>query len=118
MRSVIGKGGGSAGLRTSTSQSPISTWPVGSSGLSVPSGRRRHRARHPHDELAAEIVGAVDDALDETGVVADVDERQVLAMFAASSNPATDADGPSGVLGPQRAAVVGPHGHVASIFLR
>ena len=40
-RESIGKGGGSAVDRTSTSQSPTSTSPVGRLGLTVPSGRRR-----------------------------------------------------------------------------
>ena len=73
-------------------QSPTSTSPVGRSGLTVPSGRAPHGAGDPHDVLAAQVVGAVDDALDDAGVVAQVDEGEVLAVLAAAGHPAAQRD--------------------------
>jgi hypothetical protein len=54
-------------------------------------------------------VGAVDDALHDTGVVAQIDEREVLAVLPPSANPAAERDCLPLVLGPQLAAHVGAH---------
>ena len=58
------------------------------SSLTVPSGRWRDDAGDAHDVLAAHVDGVVDDALDDAGVVAQVDEREVLAVLAAAADPA------------------------------
>ena len=48
-------------------------------------------AGDPHDVLAADVDGVVDDALHDAGVVADVDEGEVLAVLAPASHPAAHA---------------------------
>ena len=58
---------------------------------------RPHGAGDAHDVLAAHVDRAVDDALDEPGVVAEVDEGEVLAVLAPAGHPAAEADGPAGV---------------------
>ena len=90
-RSSTANGGGSAGSSTVTVHSPSSTSPVGRSGLTVPSGRGRTDALHGHHVLAADVHGARDHALDDAGVVAQVDEGQVLAVLAALGHPAAHA---------------------------
>ena len=54
-------------------------------------GPGAHRAGDADDELAAQVVGAVDHALHDAGVVAQVDEREVLAVLAAPSRPSRTA---------------------------
>jgi hypothetical protein len=49
-------------------------------------------------------VGPVDDALDDAGVVAQVDEREVLAVLPAAGHPAAQRDRLADVLGAQLAA--------------
>ena len=51
----------------------------------------------------------VDDTLRHAGVVADVDERQVLAVLAPSGDPTAERDLFAGVLGSELPAVVGAH---------
>src|SRR4029079_3158963 len=77
------------------------------------------------DVLAAHVDRIVDDALDHAGVVAQVDEGEVLAVLPAPGDPAADVDGPADVLGAQLAAEAGAHlgrahGHVriASRWMR
>ena len=62
------------------------------------------------DVLAAQIVGAGYDALHDAGVVAQVDEGEVLAVLAPARHPAAQHDLAAGVGRPQRAAQVGPVG--------
>ncbi len=59
--------------------------------------------------LAAHVDVVVDHTLDDAGVVAQVDEGEVLAVLAAAADPAADADGLADVLGAQLAAQVGAH---------
>ena len=66
-------------------------------------------AGDPHDVLAAHVDVVVDDALDDARVVAQVDERQVLAVLATAADPAADADGLADVRRAQVAAQVGAH---------
>jgi hypothetical protein len=57
-----------------------------------------HRALGPatydtgdaNNELAAQIMSPIDDTLDESGVIAQVDEGEMLAVLASTSNPPTD----------------------------
>ena len=63
-----------------------------------------------HDVLGAHVDGVVDDALGDAGVVAQVDERQLLAVLAAGRHPAAQADRLADVLGAKLAALVGAHG--------
>ena len=63
--------------------------------------------------LAAHVDGVVDHALRDAGVVAQVDEGQVLAVLAAGGDPAAERDGLADVLGAQLAALVGAHGRGA-----
>ena len=78
-------------LRTSTSQSPSSTSPVARSGFTVPSGRARttpvtrttHSLRTSTDPSTTHWTTPV--------AVAQVDERQVLAVLAPACHPAADA---------------------------
>ena len=59
---------------------------------------------HP---LAAHVDGAVDHALDDAGVVAEVDEGQVLAVLAPASHPAAQAHARAHVSRSEHAAQVG-----------
>ena len=93
-------------------QSPTSTSPVARSGLAVPSGRARTVPVTRSDVLRPQVVSAVDDALDDAGVVAQVDEGQVLAVLAPARHPAAQRHLPADVAGPQLAAVVGAHHQV------
>ena len=68
--------------------SPISTSPVGRFGVDGALRAGAHDAGDPHDVLAAHVDVVVDDALHDAGVVAHVDERQVLAVLAAAGDPA------------------------------
>ena len=65
-----------------------------------------HRARHPHDVFRPKFLGAVDNTLDDAGVVPHVYERQVLALLAPSRHPTTDRDLLAGIFGSQAAAKV------------
>ena len=56
-------------------------------GLTVPSGRAPHGAGDPHHVLGCEVGCAVDDALHDAGVVAQVDEGEVLAVLAPAGRP-------------------------------
>ena len=69
-------------------------------------GSEAHGAGDPEHLLGSEVVRPVDDALDDPGVVAEVDEGEVLAVLAPSRQPAADAHGSPGVAGPQDAAIV------------
>src|SRR4051812_18747729 len=51
----------------------------------------------------------VDHALHDTGVVAQVDEGEVLAVLPATGHPAADRHRPADVAGAQSTAVVGAH---------
>ena len=84
-------------------QSPTSTSPVARAGLTVPSGRTRTVPAILHHVLRAQVVGPVDHALDDAGVVAEVDEGQVLALLPPGGDPAADLDLPADV-GDGRAA--------------
>ena len=110
-RASIGNGGGSAVRSTSTTQSPISTSPVGRFGVdgALRAGRARRRSIRTTYSLRTSMC-VVDDALHDAGVVADVDERQVLAVLAAAGDPAADVTVCADVLGAQLAAEVGAHG--------
>ena len=84
----------------------------------MPSGRAPHDAGDPHDVLAAHVDGVVDDALHDAGVVAHVDEGELLAVLAAAARPSRRrvtvcAD----VLGAQLAAQVGAHGWLRTSML-
>ena len=50
-----------------------------------------HGPGHGDDPLAAHVDGVVDHALDDAGVVAQVDEGQVLAVLAPARHPAAEA---------------------------
>ena len=65
-------------------------------------------ARHPGHVFGAQVVVTVDHALDDAGVIPQIDEREVLAVLAAGVDPATHRDLPAGVLRSQLPAVVGP----------
>ncbi len=76
---------------------------------------------HP---LAAHVDGAVDHALDDAAVVAQVDEGQVLAVLAPASHPAAQAHARAHVsrsehaaqVGAQRGGLVLGDGHVDRVF--
>ena len=68
------------------------------------------RAGDAQDVLGAHVDGVVDDALRDAGVVAQVDEGQLLAVLAAGRHPAAQADRLADVLGAELAALVGAHG--------
>ena len=71
-------------------QSPSSTSPVGRSGLTVPSGRGRTVPSTASTYSLRTSTVPVDHALDDAGVVAQVDEGQVLAVLAPPGHPAAD----------------------------
>ena len=73
--------------------------------LTFSAGRARDRAGDAHDVLGAHVDGVVDDALGDAGVVADVDEGQLLAVLAARRHPAAQHDRLADVL----AARSSPH---------
>ena len=100
-------GTGSDADRISTVVSPISISPVARSGFAVPLGPLAHRPGHRHDELVADVVGAVDDALDHTGPIAKVEEGQVLTVLAPGGDPAGHGHHSADVGAAQTAAVVG-----------
>ena len=77
--------------------------------MTVPSGRARTVPVIRTTYSAAQVVRAVDHALDDAGVVAHVDEREVLAVLAAASDPAAHRHVLTDVVGAQLAAVVGAH---------
>ncbi len=62
------------------------------------------------DPLGAHVGGVVDHALDDAGVVAQVDEGEVLAVLAPAGHPAAQADGGADVGRAQHAAQVRAHG--------
>ncbi len=69
-----------------------------------------HDADHPHHVLRAQLRGAVDHALHEAGVVAQVEEREVLTVLTTPRHPAAQRHTSTDVGGAQRPAVVGAHG--------
>src|SRR5690606_38115752 len=71
---------------------------------------RADDAGDPDDVLGTHVDVAVDHALDDAGVVAQVDERQVVAVLAAAGDPPGEGATLADVLGAQHAALVGPHG--------
>ena len=101
-------------------QSPTSTSPVASAALAVPSGRARTVPVMRTTNSLRRSCGAVDDALHDAGVVAQVDEGEVLAVLAAAADPAAHRDRP----GPSCSARSSPHkcgahrlGHESNTFL-
>jgi hypothetical protein len=54
-------------------------------------GTTSHRARNAHHVLAAHVDRPVDDRLDQTGTVADVEKREVFTVLAALRDPAAHA---------------------------
>ena len=69
-------------------------------------------AYHPGDAqhvLAADVDVVVDHALDDAGVVAQVDEGEMLTVLTPASDPSADADGLADVLGSEFAAQVRAH---------
>ena len=72
-------------------------------------GPQAYLAGHLHHVLAAEVVARVDDTLHDTGAVAQIDEREVLAVLATAVDPAAHGDRPAGVGSRQLAAHVGAH---------
>ena len=108
----MGNGGGSATLRISTVQSCSSMLARGQAvvgavrragGDNVPVTLQRRTPARTSTELST--THWVD-----AGVVAEVDERQLLAVLAAGGDPAAQADRLADVLGAQFAALVGAHG--------
>ena len=85
---VHGNGGGSAALSSVTVQSPSSTSPGGQLRVDGPLRAGPDRALDGHDVLGADVDGARHHALDDAGVVAQVEEGQVLAVLAALGHPA------------------------------
>ncbi len=83
----MGNGGGSAADSTSTRQSPTSTSPVAMRRVDRLAGPGPHDAGDAHDELPPQVVGVVDDALDDAGAVPQVDEGQVLAVLPGAPRP-------------------------------
>ncbi len=75
----------------------------------MPSGSGAHDAGDPHHVLAAHVDVVVDDALHDAGVVAQVDEREVLAVLAAAGDPAAQGDGLADVLGAELTVLVAAH---------
>ena len=78
---------------------------MASAGVDGALGPHPHRAGDAHDVLAAQVGGAVDDALHDAGVVAQVDEGEVLAVLATPADPAAHVTTCADVLGrssPQR----------------
>ena len=90
-RSSSGNGGGSASARTSTVQSPTSTSPVASSGFRCPRGGCRTVPSMRTTYSDRRSWAPVDHALDDAGVIPQVDERQVLAVLATAVDPSAHA---------------------------
>src|SRR5207249_1175214 len=59
------------------------------------------------------VVGAGHDALDDAGVVPEVDEGEMLTVLAPAGHPAADRDLAPGVGRTEPAAVVGAQGRVS-----
>ena len=108
-RSLIGNGGASAALSTSTVQSCSSMPPVGSLSLTFSGGRRATVPVTRTTYSGADVDGVVDDRLGEAGVVADVDEGQLLAVLAARGHPAAEDHLAADVVRPEITALVGAH---------
>jgi len=68
------------------------------------------RARDAHDVFAAHVDRVVDHSLGDAGVVADVEEGQLLAVLAAGGDPPGERGLLADVLGAQLAALMGTHG--------
>ena len=82
---------------------------MGRFGFSLPSGRGHDLAVDRQAVLRAQAVRdllVADDDLDDAGGVAQVEERDP-AVVAPAADPAGEGDGLAGVLGAQRAGVVG-----------
>ena len=82
-------------------------------------GTGSHGAGDAHDVLAAQVGGAVDHALHDARVVAQVDEREVLAVLAPAGDPAAHGDDLAVVLAARSSPhVVRAHrlGHGSSTF--
>src|SRR5690606_10186252 len=69
----------------------------------------RDGAGDAHDVLAAHVGGVVDDALHDAGVVAQVDEGEVLAVLPPTRHPSAQRHGAADVGGTQGADEVGAH---------
>ena len=90
-RSSTANGGGSAAVEhghRAVAQLDLAGGQVGVDGALGPGP---DRALDGHHVLAAHVDGAGDHALDDAGVVAQVDEGQVLAVLAALGHPAAHA---------------------------
>ena len=74
-----------------------------------PHGTEAYRALHGHDVLGPHVDRSRHHALDDSRVVADVEEGQVLTVLAALGHPAAHGHRPADVDRPQRAAQVGAH---------
>ena len=112
-RSSIWNGSGALGLSTSMAEARTSISPVGRSAFSLPSGRGRTLAGDLHAVLVAHVVGAAllehlvaDDHLHDARRVAQVEERH-SAVVAPTGDPSREGDGLAGVVGTQRAGLVG-----------
>ncbi len=73
-------------------------------------GALPHGAGHRDDPLAAHVGGVVDDALDDAGVIAQVDEGEMFPVLAAPGHPAAQTHGGADVGLAQHPAEVGAHG--------
>ena len=111
MPSSIGKGGVSARFRIASDDARTSIAPVGQVRVDGVRVAGDDVPRHVDDELAPELLGEgedagvreeprVEDDLGEARPVAEVDEDE-LAVVAAAVDPAHEAHGLSGVLGPK-----------------
>ena len=76
----------------------------GQLGVDGPVGPVTHGAGHLEDVLAAHVDRSIDDALDDSRVVAQVNEGQMLAVLASTTNPPADAHGGPDVRAAERAA--------------
>src|SRR5206468_11972999 len=72
-------------------------------------GPMANGAGDAHHVLAADVDRSVDDALDDAGVVAQIDEREVLAVLAPAADPPAQRHRPADVVGAEVAAPIGAH---------
>ena len=103
-RASIGNGGGSALRSTSTWQSPSSTSPGRQVLVDRALGTLTDDTGDTHYVLGAHVDVVVDHALGDARVIAQVDEGEMLAVFAAASDPAGHGDGLADVVRAELAA--------------